>query len=804
MIESLSSRIHFAVFGPDFSYDDGFPAVADTAFLREHVSGGKTLAAFSVALPNSGGFDEPTEYETHLRRYFADGTLDRTFGRNGDLNLGQNSGLDVVPGSRIISSSFDNTRLRAYTLNGRVDTTFGGGDGVAEIPTNAVAGDGSSFGSARVVDVRDDGSLLTQTQLYVSVPGRSRYQYTVALLNPDGSLNPNFGYKGVVSFSEVGGDLTPMLTDRALYLLVDRIGATNPPSGDIIKLSTDGKTADTSFGGDGRVAIPGFVDNLTEQPDGKLLYLDHKYDDDKTLYRLNTDGSPNTTFSGDGKIAINYTGSQSGLPLSSSGQNVLVDGQNRIVVSAVNSIFRYSPNGTIDAYPFNGSVPFPTLMTAVDDAGNVTGGDRKRYGLVPPQQLDQAGVVQIISDNRDDTIAITDAGNGKLRVVVNGESRLFRVRDVKGFNVQTYDGELNFSSALAVPVTLIGGNGDADVTLGGGSDSIEFGLGNHTVAMGGGNDHATLGKLSPGDDEPDPGANHRHTVTGTSGNKTIEVSTGSAIVNLPSGDHDVDAYSRTHDNVVTIAGGNNRVRLGGRDGGDSVTIGGRGRNDVTVFGLNTNVTTGTGPDTILAISPYGTINTTGGDDVVTIRNFTDAPTRGVTVYGGSGNDTIFCDDGYNSLATVYGGPGDDKLTGNTLSQRLYGENGNDTLDGGEGNDILYGGDLDDVIIGGGQSDRLYGDAGNDRLYGQFGNDTLSGGTGDDRLFAQVGNDQLFGDEGNDRFYSDDDRGNHVMHGGDGNDVFNTRNGKVDTLFGDAGDDIADADANDVLDSVSRV
>ena len=52
MIEPLSSRIHFAVFGPDVSYDDGFPDVTDTAFLREHVSGGKTLAAFRVALPN--------------------------------------------------------------------------------------------------------------------------------------------------------------------------------------------------------------------------------------------------------------------------------------------------------------------------------------------------------------------------------------------------------------------------------------------------------------------------------------------------------------------------------------------------------------------------------------------------------------------------------------------------------------------------------------------------------------------------------------------------------------------------------
>ena len=40
MLEPLSPRLHFAVFGPDLSYDDGFPAATDNAFLRFSVSGG--------------------------------------------------------------------------------------------------------------------------------------------------------------------------------------------------------------------------------------------------------------------------------------------------------------------------------------------------------------------------------------------------------------------------------------------------------------------------------------------------------------------------------------------------------------------------------------------------------------------------------------------------------------------------------------------------------------------------------------------------------------------------------------------
>src|SRR5687768_15224484 len=99
MIEALSSRIHFAVFGPNLSYDDGFPDVTDTAFLRERVSSGKTLAAFRVALPNDGGFDSPTEYTTQFSRYLADGTRDNTFGRNGVLDVGITDTVRIVPGS---------------------------------------------------------------------------------------------------------------------------------------------------------------------------------------------------------------------------------------------------------------------------------------------------------------------------------------------------------------------------------------------------------------------------------------------------------------------------------------------------------------------------------------------------------------------------------------------------------------------------------------------------------------------------------------------------------------------------------
>jgi uncharacterized delta-60 repeat protein len=797
MIERLSSRIHFAVFGPDLNYDDGFPDVTDTAFLRQRVSGGKTLAAFRVQIPLIGIPDEQREFTTRFSRYLADGTLDRTFGKNGQLNVGITSQVKVVAGSRIlvVPEYYDRTQVvRSFTLNGRADATFGG-DGEVTIPVNARIGGNVIRGDSKIVDVLADGRVLLQTEINTVVrsgsgPSDIQHQHDIVRLHRNGSLDTAFARKGFLSFRQDRGYVRPFVTDRALYVHADYGFSTDPASGEIVKLSLDGKTPDLGFGGDGRVAIPGFVEAITEQPDGKLLFIDATFGKDPVLYRINTDGSPDTSFSGDGKITL----PDPGIKPDTYNAAITLDAQNRILISAQDTLFRFSPTGTLDAYPFNGTAPLPSPVRSVDAQGNVFAADGMKYGLVLPQQLDANGIVRIVTDSRDDVIDIS-AGSGRVRVVVNGESVRFRLGDVRGFDIKTFDGDLDLKVTVDRPVTLAAGNGDAVVRTAGGDDRITMGWGDHDVASGAGNDRIELGEIvdnRPGD---------RQAIVGSGGNKNILIRNGSAVIDLAAGNHEVVTVSETHDNKITIAGGNNEIRLRGKN--ETLTIGGRGANDVTSFGENARVTTGTGPDKVLAISPFGTFNTAGGDDEVTIRTFGEKPTRGVTVFAGSGDDHVFCDPGYQSLATAYGGPGDDLLEGHTLSQRLYGENGNDTLNGGDGIDTLYGGDRDDLVIGGASSDRLYGDAGNDRLYGQSGNDKLFGGPGDDRLFAQTGNDELSGEAGNDRLYADNALGRYLMRGGPGDDLFFTRNNGIDTLFGDDGDDRAEADENDVLNDVIR-
>jgi Ca2+-binding RTX toxin-like protein len=159
---------------------------------------------------------------------------------------------------------------------------------------------------------------------------------------------------------------------------------------------------------------------------------------------------------------------------------------------------------------------------------------------------------------------------------------------------------------------------------------------------------------------------------------------------------------------------------------------------------------------------------------------------------GGGEDQY---DQYNDgiADTVSGGAGNDKINGSvagddpakTAVDVINGDDGNDELfagsgagsqcNGGAGDDYMRcfyglpgqvfthnGGPGRDDIVGGDSNDLINGDAGNDeRLSGQKGNDVIHGGDGDDgvtNLYAAMdggeGADQIYGDAGRDKLWED--------------------------------------------------
>ena len=117
-----------------------------------------------------------------------------------------------------------------------------------------------------------------------------------------------------------------------------------------------------------------------------------------------------------------------------------------------------------------------------------------------------------------------------------------------------------------------------------------------------------------------------------------------------------------------------------------------------------------------------------------------------TIYfdGGSGNDLIVGERGYDCLL---GGYGDDTLVGQgcwLYSDPTHPDAGN-YMDGEVGNDLLLGGVGVDTMFGGEGNDILSGVFGRDTLTGQDGDDVLAGGNDSDFLEGGAGQDVLFGD-----------------------------------------------------------
>lgn len=128
-----------------------------------------------------------------------------------------------------------------------------------------------------------------------------------------------------------------------------------------LALAGDADDLDPTFGGDGRVTTN--LDDydaafgLAAQPDGKLIAVGYTFSFDTGdqrigVARYNPDGTLDTSFSGDGKVATDFPSSPGEV-----GLDVAVDSAGRIVVMGADAflasnetilIARYNPDGSLD------------------------------------------------------------------------------------------------------------------------------------------------------------------------------------------------------------------------------------------------------------------------------------------------------------------------------------------------------------------------------------------------------------------------------------------------------------------------
>jgi uncharacterized delta-60 repeat protein len=211
---------------------------------------------------------------------------------------------------------------------------------------------GTSINGARDLVVLADGSVITvQTATSSGASNLALVKY-----RPDGSVDTGFGSGGltVSPFAAVNdsGFAVAVQADGRILVAGQVHNGTNDDAV-ILRYLADG-TLDTGFGSGGTVTYDSGgaddIQDLVVQGDGRIVAVG-KAGSDTLVLRLNTDGSLDTGFSGDGVFTIDTGGTDLAAA-------VALQADGRIVVAGTTGsaayVLRLNTNGTIDT-GFNGT-----------------------------------------------------------------------------------------------------------------------------------------------------------------------------------------------------------------------------------------------------------------------------------------------------------------------------------------------------------------------------------------------------------------------------------------------------------------
>lgn len=274
----------------DGSLDPEFGSDGFVLGRRQRGQGGTALHAAAIAPDGriiavggrgelGGGFERPAGV---VSAYKPDGSLDKTFGRNGSVLFSQPSykaysslrDVEVLPDGKILVVGYHHFRLFLARLrgNGALDRRFGEGDGVA------------TFGLHRKLCC-PTASLAVQANGRIIVagyggPARTARVYLLRY-RPAGRLDPSFGDRGL------SAPFPPWRLIRASDLALQPDGGIitlgqsartpqNPTAGDFgIFRNLPGGSVDTTFGTQGLLTLPrgelGFPRAALTRPDGSVL-----------------------------------------------------------------------------------------------------------------------------------------------------------------------------------------------------------------------------------------------------------------------------------------------------------------------------------------------------------------------------------------------------------------------------------------------------------------------------------------------------------------------------------------------------
>ena len=382
------------------------------------------------------------------------------------------------------TSEFAQNVTSVVTANTAPTFAIGVGDGIVTTPIGSAADSGKS------VTAQPDGKILLAGYSW----NGSNYDFALTRYNVDGTLDTGFSTDGKVTISiGIGSSYGQSVAVQAdgKILVGGYVAGADGDEYALARYNSDG-TLDTSFSGDGIVTTSfGIGDaygrSLTLQVDGKILVTGYFFNGAANLLslaRYNADGSLDTSFSGDGLLTKSFGG------VDNYGSDVAVQSDGAIVVVGSSSaggtldfaVVRYDSSGNLDT-TFSGDGLLTTPIGAgIDQAYSVAIQDDGKLLVAGYSFNGTDNDFAIVRYNSNGTLDTSFGGGDGIVTTAVGAG------NDAGYSVTVQaDGKI-----LVAGLSLIGGNNDftlvrynsngtLDTSFGGG-DGIA------TTAVGAGND----------------------------------------------------------------------------------------------------------------------------------------------------------------------------------------------------------------------------------------------------------------------------------------------------------------------------
>ena len=280
-----------------------------------------------------------------VARLNANGTFDTTFGSSGRRRIDFGGTIEETAfgmarqpdGKLVLAGDADFQRVTVARLNpnGLLDKTFSG-NGKATFTWGALS-------RATAVIVLPNGKLLLG-----GFSGPEGGNVQAARMNPNGTLDSSFGTGGKATV-DFGGDDFGLAMARQADGRILLAGRSTTAGAVVARLRPNG-ALDPDFAGDGTLALgDGTLRAVMVQPDAKIVVAGNVGGlQQMTVTRLNPNGSPDTSFDGDGTATIDIG------PMIDQTGDALLQPDGKIVVTGSTQgggigVARLNPNGTPDA-----------------------------------------------------------------------------------------------------------------------------------------------------------------------------------------------------------------------------------------------------------------------------------------------------------------------------------------------------------------------------------------------------------------------------------------------------------------------